>query len=597
TDHQRLSCDLLKTKILNKKGAYKESLDVAEKAFKENQRFGLKKNMVDALIEMAEAFLRLGKLDECLQSTESGENILDEDTLESVETLKRRAHLRNRKGTVYLVKGERDAALKCFRESLALGEETGDKRYIAAPLQNMGLVYQSKSRFNRALDLFKRSLAIYEELGDKTIIAYSHNNLGMVYWRKGHLDLALDHFKRSLVIYDDLAHDQGRAKIFLNLTLLYSDCGELDLGLNYGLKALDFYEKSENQYELAKIYNNTGIIYLQKGLLHQALDFFNKCLVISRELGIEKDIALSLNNIGTVYYQKGELDRALVYYQESLNIHQKLEEKQAIANSYHNIGGIYKNKGNHEAALDNYKKSLKLKEEIGNDLETAKTVFMLIELMIDNDLPGTDEYMQRLSDINGNGENRIIDQLFRMAKAALLRNGTDRAGLAEARGIYQEITDGETADYELTILSYYKLCEILLDVFIGKGKKRSLEELKDQLRALRLLTEQKNLHGIKLSILLLLSKLELIETNTDEAKSLIGDVLLEAEEMGNERLVDQCNKEIEEITMLELYKQGEEFSSPSNEDLIRLEDQQIKEVVEYLDAVKLQIKTQLRGFD
>ncbi|MFW9998132.1 MAG: tetratricopeptide repeat protein [Candidatus Odinarchaeota archaeon] len=578
-----LTCNLLKSKILNKKGSYERALATAEDIYRGSHDHDIK-NAVDAAIEMAEALLRLGRLEECLQIVEQAEKILDNSALELLEIYKRKSILKNRKGTVYLTKRDLDVSLELFSKSLSLAEVSCDERCIAAPLQNIGFVHSLKGDIERSLDHYRRSLSIYEKLDDRAIIAHSHYNIGTAYWRQGQLTRAIDHYRRSLSIYEELGNMQGKANVFLNMSLVHRDSGELDLALDYSMKALDFYEKSENKYFIVRVYNTIGTIYLNEGKLDNALEYFRKRQVLTEELGNKAGIALSLNNLGTVYYYKGDIDRALEYYLQGLEIYQELDDKQAIARSYHNIGGIYKNKGKFETALSYYEKSLELKQELASSLDLAMTLFMINDLIAEQDTSRNMFHLQRLQEINEKSDNKVIDQLFRVAKGALLKDDPDEAKREEAREIFQQAAGESVVDYELTILANYYSCEMLFNDFVEKGKKKTLEELKKHLNALKDLSTRKNYHGVKLAVLMLLSKLEQLELNFDNARAIFQEVMMEARVMGKESLAEQCIDELEEIKMLGVYKNSRE-NAPWQE-LACFNGKKAEEILNYLDEVK-----------
>ncbi|MFX0091878.1 MAG: tetratricopeptide repeat protein [Candidatus Hodarchaeota archaeon] len=570
-----LTCNLLKSRILNKKGNYKRALATAEAVYRKSQDHDVK-GAVDSAIEMAEALLRLGRLEECLKIVEQAEKILDNSALERLEVYKRQSTLKNRKGTVYLTKRDLSVSLKLFSKSLLLAELSGDERCIAAPLQNIGYVHFLKGEIKRSLEHYRRSLAIYETLDDRAIVAHSLYNIGTAYWKKGQLTHAVDHYRKSLAIYEGLGNTQGIASVFLNMALVHRDSGELNLALDCSMKALDFYEKSGNKHFIVRVYNTIGTIHLNEGKLDKALEYFRKRQLMTEELGNKPGIALSLNNIGTVYYYKGEIDHALEYYLQSLEIYRELGDRQAIARSYHNIGGIFKNKGNFETALSYYEKSLEIKQELDNSLDLSMTLFMINDLLAAQDISKNRIYLKRLQEINENSDNKVIDQLFRVAKGVLLKNNPDETKREEARDIFRQVAGESIVDYELTILVNYYSCEMLFNDFIERGEKKTLEELKKQLNALQELSAHKNYHGVKLAVLMLISKLEQLELNFDNAESIFQAVIAEAQVMGKDRIVEQCIKELEEIKMLEAYKDSNK--SDLREELAPFSSKKIEEL-------------------
>ena len=191
TADDRLTCQLLKSRIQIKVGDYEDGLMLTEKALTESQ--GLRKPLqeVDALIAMAEASWHLGKYDKSLETIERGEQALTTLAGEPLAALaQRKAFLIYLRGRICWRKGELDRALKYYRQSLAVQEEIGKKQEIALTLNNIGTVFWQKGDLDQALDFYEQGLALREEIGNKQDIAGSLNNLGAVFAQKGDLDRA-----------------------------------------------------------------------------------------------------------------------------------------------------------------------------------------------------------------------------------------------------------------------------------------------------------------------------------------------------------------------------------------------------------------------
>lgn len=285
-----LTFRLLKSKILNKQGHYEKALKLAEQILQESQNLGQSLQEIDAIIEIATALDRLGRIDESLAVITQGEQTFQSLTQEfssksaqkkqPVDFTKREASLLSCKAWVYIAKSDFDRALEFLQQSLALRKELGHKQDIATAFNNIGIIYWYKGDFNRALECYQQSLLLREEIGNKQDIAASLNNIGAIYGRKGELDHSLEYHQRSLVLREELG----------------------------------------NKKHIATSLNNVGVIYFNKGELDRALEYYQRSLTLRKELGNKQDIAASLNNMGIIYMQKGELDWAWEHLEQSLTL-------------------------------------------------------------------------------------------------------------------------------------------------------------------------------------------------------------------------------------------------------------------------------------
>lgn len=145
-------------------GHYEESLKLAKAVLKESQKLRKRRHLIDALIAMADALIRLQRYDESLNVIEKGEyelTLLARDRPEEVPP--RKADLMLHNGFNYLYKGEIDRALEYCQQCLILFEELGNKLDIAIILTNLGEIYQFKGDLDQALVHLEQSLALHEE--------------------------------------------------------------------------------------------------------------------------------------------------------------------------------------------------------------------------------------------------------------------------------------------------------------------------------------------------------------------------------------------------------------------------------------------------
>jgi len=165
THHDKASCHLLQCQILFWQGKLKELIKHAEQAYKESE--GLKNNFlkIDSLLIMTHALIRLERLDKAFNIIKRGEELLKTLPQEVPTDYKQReAYLAHIKGHYYLIRRIPNLALKHLENSLALGEELGNKHEIAESLALLAhtLCY-FRGELDRALKYAERSLALAKE--------------------------------------------------------------------------------------------------------------------------------------------------------------------------------------------------------------------------------------------------------------------------------------------------------------------------------------------------------------------------------------------------------------------------------------------------
>ncbi|MFX0204857.1 MAG: tetratricopeptide repeat protein, partial [Candidatus Hodarchaeota archaeon] len=566
-----LTCQLLMSTLLCRLGDYQKSLTLAREVLHRSQAHGNQQLIVEALIVLAEAFWRLGQLDNSLEIIIQGEQLLQNNEI----PFKRAAFLYC-KGVVFRIKGKYNLAMEFLEESLALREESSDPYFIAESLNAIGIVCSLKGDMKQALKYFQRSLRLREELGNPQEIASSLNNIGLTYWHRGEVEQALNHFQHSLVLMEEHRNPHDIATSLNNMGLIYWQRGELEQALNHFQRSLVLMEELGNPHDITKALNNIGLIYWHKGDLEQALNYQQRSLSIREELGNPQDLALSLSNVGQIYWHRGDLEQALNYQQRSLSIREELGNPQDLAMSLSNIGHIYWHRGDMEQALNYQQRSLSIREELGNPIEISYSLFHLITGAIDSEaLETASQYLNRLHQIDERENNKIINQRYRVVKALMLKTSTRMSKRVEAQEILQKIVDEDILDHFLTMRAMLNLCELLIDELKMYGDPDVFRQIKAHLTRIHDIALHQRSYPLIVEVLLLRAKFTLIDGDAQGAHQLLEQAKINAKERGLNQLHMKIIKE-QEIFQNELEKWSVliERNAPLKErlDQARIED-------------------------
>ncbi|MFX0095450.1 MAG: tetratricopeptide repeat protein, partial [Candidatus Hodarchaeota archaeon] len=311
TPSERITCQIFKGNLLNKRGQYEDAIKLADQIVRESQGVKTPLQGVDALIVKIEAFYRLGKLDEGLEMIircEHQSKLLPQE--QTSDSIQRKAILNRYKGAIYSDKGNQDLALEFLHQSMTISKERGNKREIARTLIVIGKVYWYNGELDQTLECLQQALVFLKELGDKHNAARSLANIGMIYQMKGDLEQAFEYQQQALKILEEIG----------------------------------------NKRDIAICLGEIGNIYADKGDFKRALEYDRQCLNLFREIGNKCMIGLSLIAVGNNYMQMGELEQALEYLEPSLAYLNELDDKRGLAFAYLNMGLVYWKKGNLNAA-------------------------------------------------------------------------------------------------------------------------------------------------------------------------------------------------------------------------------------------------------
>jgi tetratricopeptide (TPR) repeat protein len=245
---------------------------------------------------------------------------------ESIETLEGTSKTVAMANLAYLYDdmGNYESALEIYFKVMAILQEEGDRKNVAAVLQNIGVAYQKQGNYAEAQARHEQSLAIEVELGDKGGIASSLHQLGVVHQEQGNLGEAQARTEQALEIFEELGDKRGAA---------YSR-------------------------------GSLGNLYYLRGEHQAALERYEECLQISKELGDQNSVAGALHQLGMIHQEQGNLGEAQARYEQSLAIRVELGDKGGIAPALHQLGRIHQKQGSYREALEKYVQALMLWEQL-----------------------------------------------------------------------------------------------------------------------------------------------------------------------------------------------------------------------------------------
>jgi len=240
------------------------------------------------------------------------------------------------RGTRYSVKGDYEAALRCFHIQQVLAEKIGDQIGIAGALLNSGQVKHLQEDHATGLQLTQQALSMYQALGMKLGMAMALEKLSAIYRAFGDHRRAFDCAQRSLRLSEE---EKNRRSIVLALN---------ELAIIYGLQ------------------NNP-----EQSLAHQ-----ERAVEIARELGDKILVATMQHDVAAEHMRLHNYKRAMEIYQELLKQTEGFGDKGGAAMVRDQIGKVFAVQGKFTDALSNYQQAL-------TDLEAAKMRRGSVVVLID----------------------------------------------------------------------------------------------------------------------------------------------------------------------------------------------------------------------
>ena len=228
-------------------------------------------------------------------------------------------------GMFYYIKGEYDAALDIYNQSLEIVKSLGDQLRIAYALHNIAMIYRERGEDDIAMDMYNQSLEIEKLFGDRRGIASTLHEIATIHYLKDEHDIALDMYNQSLEIEKSLGDQRGTSYTLNNIATIYQRKGEYDTALDLYNQSLEIVKSLGDQLRIAYTLHNIAAINMDRGEYDVALDVYNQSLEITKSLGDQRGIVLTTVQIGRLFLATGRYKEALQNFMTAAEIFEKLD--------------------------------------------------------------------------------------------------------------------------------------------------------------------------------------------------------------------------------------------------------------------------------
>ena len=362
---------------------------------------------------------------------------------------------------------EVNAAMRRYRQALALYRRVGDREGQANAKNEIGILYAYRDQRDRALSEMKDALQTYRDLGRRTEVAKSLNNIAILYKRGGDYEEALQNYRQALRVFRELEDRRSAAVTLSNVGLVHEQQGAYDESLDVHEQALRVYRDIEDRAGIARSLDNVGDIQVKQGQYRKALANFREALRMHRELGNTRRVAGAHNGIGRVQFWQYEYDDALARFRKAIQLYRDVGDRSAVAGNLNDVGLVYQKQGRYEEAETVLRKALRIHREIDDRYSTAATLHTIGE--VERARGNEPEALRRYREAH-----RIHHDLGNTAGVAKTLDGIGNIRLAQ----------GRLAEADSILRRSVRLTEQLLQTASGNERRDFLAKEIDRFHAL-----------------------------------------------------------------------------------------------------------------
>lgn len=288
-----------------------EALALARQALQTAARLHIPEGQARAGRIMAEAYHRLGRMDEAL---EAGQEALENSASPQgrMETLRLLALLRRERGDLA-------QATALLAQATELARALGAPQAEADLLNQQAGLHHMQAQYPEALDKLTQALAVVQRLENRVAEANYLNNIGTLRTELGDYPQALQNFFAAYQLYQEEGHNpRNRAANLASIGNLYGEMGDYAQAGEYYDRALEIARRAEERSMEAHLLHLTGEMAHTQGHLEAAQELHQSALRLAGKRGMERLVASARLGLAQVQSARGEVARALENYAEVL---------------------------------------------------------------------------------------------------------------------------------------------------------------------------------------------------------------------------------------------------------------------------------------
>jgi tetratricopeptide (TPR) repeat protein len=291
----------------------------------------------------------------------------------------------SRIGRLYRETGALEQAGRHLTAALALFGQSRDERGVGSTLDDIGKLHWLKGDYALALEYTLRGLAMRRKMGDRRSIALSLNNLGLVQQDSGNTKGALEAFEQALRIRRDIGDLVGVSITLNNLGTVAQDMRDDAKALALFQEAYDIAKETGDRNRIGLILTNLGETHNRLGDPARAVAMLKQAEEVADELGDKLGLAEAARGLGKAYLAQREYTKARECTLRAVELLSQAGSKVQLGVALRSLGEVMMaasagGVGTRDAA-QHLKRSIAIFEEIGNDVELARSCRAYSELL------------------------------------------------------------------------------------------------------------------------------------------------------------------------------------------------------------------------
>ncbi len=322
-------------------------------------------------------------------------------------------------GVVDNFSGNPQPALEALSQGLSLAIQVNNQEQRALILLSMGISYRSLNQPDEALRNYQESIAINEKIGQKRGLAAAVDELADFQATSGKLDAALASYNKALTLLRAIGMKEEIATTLASMGTIYQERGQYDQALDAYKQALQIQRETGAQSYEAQCLDYIAGVYLAMGDTSNAFTYSQQALLLREKLGVPGETAETLESLSEAYTATGQYEQSMTALMRALDLSHTVGDLSRVAMISRQIGLVSGYQGRFGSAVKSLQDAVKTFRTLGeNGLNMA--VF----------LTDLSEALARAG--RGDESGTLLDEAEKIQR--VLKNDSLSAAILNARG-------------------------------------------------------------------------------------------------------------------------------------------------------------------
>ena len=249
-------------------------------------------------------------------------------------------------------------------KALELARNNADSIAVAEIKRHIGVASYFMGKYDIAAKNYYESVAILENTDEKKKLAPVYNELGKLYRKTRDLDKAMENYDKAAAIFKQLRDTGGISMILNESGVVFEYKGDYKEALNRYTASMELAQKKGDSLSVSYSLSNIAGVYVIEKKFADAEKNLLRALRIRELLKDSFSIALTYSDLGVTMNGKGDYAKAILYLQKSNKLAESLQYVELQSNNYTELANISQKQGNYQEAYEYFLKRSHLRDSL-----------------------------------------------------------------------------------------------------------------------------------------------------------------------------------------------------------------------------------------